>query len=111
MDCKKDICITCEMEHNGHKIITYGSILPNVKEVKEETNNFNIKKEELKNNIKEIINKLNNLINSIDNYFSIYQDILNSYNNKKRNYFLLQNIHDMIKFNKNIIEDLNKIKN
>ena len=111
MDCKKDICITCEMEHNGHKIITYGSILPNVKEVKEEINNFNIKKEELKNNIKEIINKLNNLINSIDNYFSIYQNIINNYNNKKRNYFLLQNIHDMIKFNKNNNEDLNKIKN
>ena len=111
MDCKKDLCVTCEMEHEGHKIINYGNILPNIKKVKEETNKFNNKKEELKNDIREIINKLNNLIYSIDNYYSIYQDIINSYGNKKRNYFLLQNIHDMIKYNNIIIEDINKIKN
>ena len=110
-DCKKDLCVACEMEHEGHKIITYGSILPNVKKVKEETNNFNVKKEELKNDIKSIIYKLNNLIDSIDNYYGIYQGIINSYGNKKRNYFLLQNINDMIQFNNNIIEDINKIVN
>ena len=54
-DCKKDICITCEMEHSGHKIISYGSILPNVKKIKEEAKNLNDKKEEIKNEIKDIL--------------------------------------------------------
>ena len=110
-DCKKDLCVSCENEHEGHKIITYGSLLPNVKKVKEEISNFNIKIEEFKNNIKNMINILNNLIYSIDNYYSIYQSIINSYGNKKRNYFLLQNIKDMNKFNNDIIQDIDKIIN
>ena len=97
------------MEHFGHKIITYGSILPNIKKIKEEKEEFFNKKEALKKDIKDIINKLNNLLYIIDDYFGIYEDIINSYGNKKRNYFLLQNIHDFSKFNKVFIQDINKI--
>ena len=108
-DCKKDICISCEMEHSGHKNITYGSILPNLKKIQEEKNEFFNKKEALKSDINDIIDKLKNLINNIDNYFAIYEDIINSYGNKKRNYFLLQNIHDMTKFNNSFITDFDSI--
>ena len=108
-DCKRDTCISCEMEHTGHKIITYGSILPNIKKIKEEKDEFYNKKEALKKDIKDIINKLNNLIYTMDDYFEIYEDIINSYGNKKRNYSILQNIHDMKKFNDNFIQDVNKI--
>ena len=65
-DCKRDICQSCEEDHYEHKIISYGSILP--KKAKEELNKFVQKKDELKNNIKNIINKLQALINNIDNY-------------------------------------------
>ena len=47
----------------------------------------------------------------MDNYWGIYEDIINNYGNKKRNYFLLQNINDMIKFNKDITKDIDKIIN
>ena len=107
-NCKKDICTICEAEHKEHQIITYGSIFPNINKIKEESNAFNTKKEAFKKEIKDLINKINMVIYTIDNYYEIYQDIINSYGNKKRNYFLLQNIHDMIKFNKNIIQDMNK---
>ena len=110
-DCKKDLCVSCESEHGGHKILTYGSLLPNIKKLKEENNNFNTKIEAFKNDIKDIINKLNDLMYSIDNYYSIYLSIINSYGNKKRNYFLLQNINDINKFNKEIIENIDKITN
>ena len=110
-DCKKDLCVSCESEHGGHKILTYGSLLPNIKKLKEENNNFNTKIEKFKNDIKDIINKLNDLMHSIVNYYSIYQGIINSYGNKKRNYFLLQNINDINKFNKEIIENIDKITN
>jgi len=109
INCKKDLCVTCETEHEGHKIVSYGSILPRIKKIQEETNNFNNKKEEFKKDIRNIINKLNFIINSMDNYSGIYEDIINNYDNKKRNYFLIQNIHDMMKYNN--VEDINKIIN
>ena len=108
-DCKKDICTTCEMEHSGHNIITYGSILPNVKKIKEELNIFQNTIDKLKNDIKEIIDKLNSFVYSLDQYFGIYEDILNGYESKKRNYFLLKNIHDITTFNQEIIKDINTI--
>ena len=83
--------------------------MPNIKKIKEEKEEFFNKKEALKKDIKEIINKLNNLIYIIDDYFGIYEDIIQSYGNKKRNYFLLQNIHDFNKFNIDFIQDINKI--
>ena len=33
-NCQKDICVACETEHQGHEIITYGSLLPNLKKIK-----------------------------------------------------------------------------
>ena len=44
-----------------------------------------------------------------DIYFRIYQDIINSYENKKRNYSLLQNIRDMNKYNNDFIKDMSNI--
>ena len=110
-NCKKDLCMNCEKKHNGHKIIYYGSIIPEEEQIKEETNNFISKKEELKKEIKIIINKLNNLMLTLDKYFSIYQDIVYNYKNKKRNYFLLQNINDIIKYNNQIVKDITQIIN
>ena len=37
-ECKKNICMKCEREHNNHERINYGDILPkenNIKELKE----------------------------------------------------------------------------
>ena len=110
-NCKKDICVTCEMEHKEHNIITYGSILPNIKKIKEDINNFNSHREKLKKDIQDIINKLNIVLKTLNEYFSIYEDIINSYEVKKRNYFLLQNIHDITKFNESIIKDIDQITN
>jgi len=108
-DCQEDLCSNCEKNHSNHKIITYGSIIPETKKIKKQTNSFNNKKEELKNEIKETINKLNNLMNILDNYFGIYQYIINNYENKNRNYFLIQNINGMIEYTDNIIKDINQI--
>lgn len=95
------MCSNCEKNHSNHKIITYGSIIPETKKIKEQANSFNNKKEELKNEIKEIINKLNNLMNIFDNYFGIYQNINNNCENKNKNYFLIQNINGMIEYTDN----------
>ena len=101
--CKRDMCLACEEEHAEHETISYGSILPKEKKLKEEMNDFYNKKEVFKNDINNIINKLRNLINLVDKYYEIYEDIIKSYGNKKRNYCLLENIESINKFNSFLI--------
>ena len=109
MDCKKDICLTCDSDHKGHNTICYGSILPNQKKIKEDLYIFADKKNSLKNQINNIIYQLNQLSNENDQYYKLCEDIINSYGNKRRNYFLLQNIQEMIRFKNNNIEDIKHI--
>ena len=108
-DCKKDICMTCQNEHENHKIIYY--IPPNLKKIKNDKEDLFNKKEELKKEIKNIIIKLNSLMEMIDNYYGMYNDIINSYGNKKRNYYVLQNIDNITKFSNYFINDIHKILN
>ena len=37
-ECKKNICMECEQIHNNHKIISYGKIIPNKKEIERRKN-------------------------------------------------------------------------
>ena len=72
--------MTCQMDHESHKIIYY--IPPNLKKINEEKDDLFNKKEELKNEIKNIIRKLNDFMEIVDKYYLIYNDIINSYGNK-----------------------------
>ena len=108
-NCKKDLCSGCEIEHKCHQIISYETIVSNTNKIKEEKSIFYNKKELLKNDIKDIIDKLNNLIISIDGLFGIYEDIINNYELKKQNYYLLQNINEINKFKNTFVQDINKI--
>jgi signal recognition particle GTPase len=99
-DCKKDICTVCEKEHSSHKSITYGSILPDMEKVNNELKNLNQKINEYKNEINKIIEKLKNNLINLDIYYKISYDIINNYENKKRNYPILQNINDINDFMK-----------
>ena len=77
----------------------------------EEINKFYKKKENLKNDIKDLINKFQDLIISIDKYFDIYENIINRINDKynRLNYLLIQNINELNKFKDSFINDINKI--
>ena len=92
----------CEKEHSGHKSITYGSILPDMNEVNSELTNFKQTIDEYKNEINKIIEKLKNNLNNLDIYYKISYDIINNYENKNRNYAILQNINDFNDFMKNL---------
>ena len=97
------------MNHKEYKIASYGGMLPDMVKIKEDENTFYKRKEAFKNDIKDIINKLNNLINSIDDYYGVFEDIIKSYGNEKRNYFLLQNINEINNFKNTFLQDINKI--
>ena len=59
-DCKIDICTLCEKEHSNHKLITYGSIMPDINECNKELIN-------LKNNIDRIKEDINYIIEELKN--------------------------------------------
>ena len=111
-NCKIDICIMCEKEHNKHDKIYYGNIIPDIDKIKENFKELRNKIEEYRKDINEIITKLNYVIENLDTYYKINNDIINNYNNKNRNYFILQNINNINLYINNFIENLkNIIKN
>ena len=108
-ECNKNICISCENEHNNHNIITYGKIIKdkdiiikNKNELRKDIDIFN-------NIIKEIINKLNKVINNIEKYYEINKNIIDNINNKNRNYEMLYNINNI--YNNDIHNDIKNIIN
>ena len=110
-NCKNDICIMCEKEHEGHKIKTYGKIMPDLKNINNNLKNSRIKIDEYKNFLNEIIKKLNNLRDNLEIYYKIYNDIIQTYNIRNRNFILLENMNDINYYLKKSIENLNMIIN
>ena len=71
-DCKKNICINCEREHNNHNKIYYGDIIP------DEFNENEFKKYigKFKNEINGLFKKLEKIKNNIEIYYYISNNIL-----------------------------------
>jgi hypothetical protein len=99
----------CLNEHDKHKIINYGSILPNLDSLKIKMKELKERIDILKKDIKKMINILNKTIENLDYCYNINNDIFNNYNNKKINYEILYNINNIN--NNNILEDINDIIN
>ena len=110
-ECKKNICMFCENNHNDHELIYYGKliiednkIIKKMEEIKKEIDIFN-------NNLKEKLIKLIKIIENIEEYYKIIDNIITNYiNNKKRNYHILININKIINEN-NIVNNIKIINN
>ena len=108
--CEKNICIECENEHSSHKLISYGSVLINAKELLNQQNKIKEIALCIKEKGNKLINQINKIIEDIDKYKDISIDIINNYlNNKKRNYEKLINIKDLISNNNKLFEEIKKI--
>ena len=107
-DCNKNICFHCEIKHKEHKTIYYGDILPNNID---ENDKFKLCISKLKDDINEIIKRLKYIIDNIEIYYKISKNIINSNYFKNRNYQILKNINEFIKFNNIFINDINNINN
>jgi len=109
-DCNKDLCTMCGKEHKSHKTVTYGWIMPDLETLKEEIKKFKIKIDELKTSINIIITKLNTkfneLIKNLDIRYKIYNNIINNFENQKRNYPKVQNMNEFEEY----ISRVNKLK-
>ena len=108
--CQKNLCLKCEKEHeNENNLIFYKDIiqdiLPDINDSDREEIKFKIK--QFNNNIKDIIDKLNKIMNKINIYYIIYINIINLYDIINIYYQILNNINEILNYNKKII--LNEI--
>ena len=109
--CKKDICIFCEKEHSGHKIITYNEILPEEENFQEIKTVFALCIKAMKLRFNMLIDRLNNLMKNYESYFKLIERNFNNYNANNINYNILQNINYIYKsFNSNNEKNENILK-
>ena len=100
-DCEKNICIKCQRtQHEGHKLIDLGEILPLNEEIENGRKLFEEKKEkllQLKNVLNEYLQefnrKINALLESIDAEILINKNILKNYKGDLMNYQMIENFH------------------
>ena len=107
-DCKKDICTLCLKEHNKHTVIAYGNILPDINKFTEELEKAKKYIEEYKNKINDIVSKLIDFGEDLDKYYIIFENLIKSFEIRKRNYSIIQNINNIIEYNNLYMKDLNK---
>ena len=104
-DHNKDICIQCENEHKNCSTIYYGDILPNKAQLDYEQLKEYINK--LEKEINEIIKNLKYIKDNLEIYYNISKNIINEFiKRNKRNYQVLENINQFIKFNSKIIDNI-----
>ena len=109
-ECKNNLCLSCKQKHDrNHKMINFENILPDDVEIKNELSNFKSKIDIIKKHIDEIKEMLDKVKEYMDAYYKINFDLINSYDNQKKNYYVLKSINsikDNIK-----LEDIDNIIN
>jgi hypothetical protein len=107
--CKYNICSQCIDKHKNHKIVTFEEISPNIGDIKKKIEEIKKAINLLDEHIKEIINDLNKVKENMEIYYNIYNNIFMSYDEKNKNYEILQNLNEIN--NDNIVEEINHIIN
>jgi len=107
--CDQNICMECEFEHKNHNLTYFGELMPNKDNLLKEIAQFRIKIDEFNKNVNDIIKILNNTMDNIEIYYNICNDILNNFEIKKKNYYILQSIKEFFNYIEIIKKDINKI--
>ena len=107
-ECKINICNLCENEHSKHKLDNYKNIISNIDNKKIELEKIKIEIDIFNNNVKKIINGLNQLIENMEIYYKIFNNIYNNFDEKNKNYNVLNNMK-LIDINNNICKELLEI--
>ena len=105
-DCNKNLCTLCD-GHKNHKRIFFFFFLPKKEEIKEKLKYLKSTIDEFNSEIKVLICRLNEVTNKINIYYKIYEDMINNYDNKNRNYEIIYNINQFK--DNNIEKELTKI--
>ena len=105
--CIKDICDLCD--YAQHKFSEHNcTFLYKMKIKKSDSmNNLKIKIDSLKNDISN--NKSKAVIENLELYYDITNNIINSYNKNCINYYIFDNINNILEYNEKIIKDIDTI--
>ena len=94
--------------HKNHNKVLFSDNILNKEELIKKRDKLKSIINDFNSEIRVLINILNEVSNKINIYYKIYEDIINNYDNKNRNYEIIYNINQ-IQNNNNIIDELNKI--
>ena len=106
-DCHKNFCFSCD-EHKEHSTVFLGDIKPNIEQKKQILTELKTNIDQVNLTIKELIDKLNGFTEYINQFYEINKNILENYENNKRNFQILKNL-DVINSNNKIFEILKNI--
>ena len=96
--------------HENHELIAYQTIKRELDITKDkELKDIKEMIYQLKTIVNEMIYQLNTFNNNLDTYFEIYDNIISSFNNDKKNYSILRNIKYMKLYNNNFVGNLTEI--
>ena len=106
-ECKSNLCTLCD-EHKEHKKINFIDVLPNKDELEQKILFLNDSIYCFNDIIKSLIALLKEVENKINMYFKINEDIIRNFDNKNRNYEIIDYLNKFLK-NNTIIEQLDKV--
>ena len=89
--CKLNIYIVCELEHKEHETIYFGEMMINNDELKSLLLNIKNDKGLFKAQLKEVIKKLTEFSEDFDIYYEIKNDIINNYDIRNKDFYMLHN--------------------
>ena len=109
MDCKKNVCSSCEEDHidQGHNTIPFSLLNRNKNKFAVDYYQLENYITNFKNIVNDLVSKLNKVIENINIYYEIVTKVMNSIQRKKKNYEEILSINelDIIK----ITKDMNNI--
>lgn len=109
--CRVNLCLRCQKYHQDNNIISFGSIFPEKNELLKVLSNVRTIIDTFKKDIKLIINKLNIVKENIEILFRIYYEMINAFDDKKRNYEYFQSLNniktDMVFQNIQLVNQIN----
>ena len=108
-ECKENMCLFCEKDHKNHNLFNFSNTIINKNELLKECNNLRNIIDKLKNSSEQIKYILNKVLNKMEIYYNINKDIITNYDNKKRNYYIINNLNKIRDTNKFIINYINNI--
>ena len=88
---KKDMCMLCQTEHEGDKIIEFKNMLIKKEEMLKSMTDLNELIANFKFKINIIKEQIDRIANTLDLYYKISNNVINSHDINKRNYYILQN--------------------
>ena len=93
--CNENLCPLCQDEHNGHEIIDFNDIMPDESSLEKNLKELKKKIGLLKKELNKIKYTLDYILKNMEQYYKINEQIINNFEENRRNYQVLNNIKEL----------------